>query len=107
MLYHGFEIDLTKTENELFAKMTSACRRCIRKAEKEGIFVEVGHDVQFADEYYAQLQDVFAKQRLLPSYDLQRVRQPHPPICNLLGIFYYFGLVTYTVDVSRQGSSHT
>lgn len=71
----GFEIDLTRDEHRLFSKMKSACRRCVRKAEKEGIFVEAAHDLQFADEYYAQLQDVFAKQHRLPTYDLDRVRQ--------------------------------
>jgi GNAT acetyltransferase-like protein len=74
-VYHGFEIDLTKDEPELFARMTSACRRCVRKAEKEGISVETAQDLQFADEYYAQLQDVFARQRRWPTYDLERVRQ--------------------------------
>jgi hypothetical protein len=71
----GYEIDLTRDENELFSKMTSACRRCIRKAEKENIVIEVAHGLDFADEYYAQLQDVFAKQSLVPTYSLERVRQ--------------------------------
>jgi hypothetical protein len=74
-MYRGFEINLTRDENELFAGMTSACRRCIRKAEKEGIFVEVAHGLEFADEYYAQLEDVFAKQLLAPTYNVERVRQ--------------------------------
>jgi hypothetical protein len=74
-LYHGFEIDLTRSESELLARMTSACRRCIRKAHKEGVVVETADNLEFADEYYAQLQDVFAKQHLVPSYDLERVRQ--------------------------------
>jgi hypothetical protein len=74
-MYRGFEIDLTRDENELFANMTSACRRCIRKAEKEGIIVEVAHGLEFADEYYAQLEDVFAKQLLVPTYNVERVRQ--------------------------------
>jgi hypothetical protein len=74
-VYRGFEIDLTRDENELFAKMTSACRRCVRKAEREGVVVETAHDIQFADDYYAQLQEVFAKQRQLPTYGLERVRQ--------------------------------
>jgi hypothetical protein len=73
--YRGFEIDLTKDESELFTKMTSACRRCVRKAEKEGVVVEVAHDLHFANEYFAQLQDVFARQRRLPTYGLDRVRQ--------------------------------
>jgi len=71
----GFEIDLTSDEDELFANMTSACRRCIRKAEKEGVVVEEAHDPEFADEYYAQLKDVFAKQSLVPTYRIERVRQ--------------------------------
>jgi hypothetical protein len=74
-MYRGYEIDLTTNETELFAQMTSACRRCVRKAKKEGIVVEEAHDLQFADEYYAQLQDVFAKQHRLPTYDCERVRQ--------------------------------
>jgi hypothetical protein len=74
-VYRGFEIDLTREENELFYNMTSACRRCIRKAEKEGILIEEAHDLVFADEYYAQLKDVFAKQSLVPTYGIERVRQ--------------------------------
>ena len=74
-VYRGFEIDLTRDEDELFSNMTSACRRCVRKAEKEGVFIEEAHDLEFADEYYAQLQDVFAKQSLVPTYGIERVRQ--------------------------------
>jgi hypothetical protein len=74
-VYRGFEIDLTREEGELFSNMTSACRRCIRKAEKEGVLIEEAHDPGFADEYYAQLKDVFAKQGLAPTYDIERVRQ--------------------------------
>lgn len=74
-VYRGFEINLTRDEDELFSNMTSACRRCIRKAEKEGISVEEAHDLEFADEYYAQLQDVFAKQSRAPTYGIERVRQ--------------------------------
>ena len=74
-IYSGFEIDLTRDKDELFSNMTSACRRCVRKAEKEEVLVEEAHDLEFADEYYAQLQDVFAKQRLMPTYGIERVRQ--------------------------------
>jgi hypothetical protein len=62
--------------------MTSACRRCIRKAGKEGVIIEEARDVGFADEYYVQLQDVFAKRGLVPTYGIERVRhlirQIHP-----------------------------
>ena len=73
-LLRGFEIDLKRSEDELFSGMTSACRRCIRKAEKESVIIEEAHDREFADDYYAQLEDVFAKQRLVPTYDIERVR---------------------------------
>ena len=72
--YTSFETDLKKTEEELFKAMNSACRRCIRKAEKSGVSVEEAHDREFADEYYEQLKDVFAKQGLVPTYDAARVR---------------------------------
>lgn len=69
-----FEIDLTLSEEALFAQMTSACRRCIRKAEKEGVSIEEADDLEFADEYFAQLSDVFARQSLVPTYGVDRVR---------------------------------
>ena len=70
----SLEIDLTHSEDELFANMASACRRCIRKANKSGVVIEEASDLAFADEYYAQLQEVFAKQNLVATYDAQRVR---------------------------------
>jgi hypothetical protein len=72
--YRSYETDLTLPEEELFNQMTSACRRCIRKAEKAGVRIEEVHDDRFAAEYYDQLKDVFAKQSLVPTYDLERVR---------------------------------
>lgn len=74
-VYRGFEIDLTQSDEKLFANMTSACRRCIRKADKNGVTIEEAIDLGFAAEYFAQLQDVFAKQSLIPTYGLDRVRQ--------------------------------
>jgi hypothetical protein len=83
-LLHSFEIDLNRSEDELFSGMSSACRRCIRKAEKEGVVIEEAHDIGFADDYYAQLRDVFAKQRLVPTYDINRV-------CHLISCLYPTG----------------
>ncbi len=34
--YISYRTDLTKSEDELFQGMESACRRCVRKAEKSG-----------------------------------------------------------------------
>lgn len=73
-IYAGFEIDLTQNESQIFTNMTSSCRRCIRKAEKSGVVIEEAEDIGFADDYYVQLQDVFAKQSLVPTYSVDRVR---------------------------------
>jgi hypothetical protein len=70
----GCEIDLKKSEEKLFMDMTPACRRCIRKAEKSGVQIEMVKDLSFVDDYYAQLQDVFAKQKLVPTYGKERVQ---------------------------------
>ena len=75
-VYETYKSDLTRSEDELFSGMESACRRCIRKAEKSGVGVEVvgASDARaFADEYYAQLRDVFAKQGKVPTYSIERV----------------------------------
>ncbi len=50
--------------------MDSACRRCIRKAEKSGVTIEEAHDLAFADEYYEQLVRRFCQAETGP--DLQR-----------------------------------
>jgi len=72
--YASYRTDLTQPEDKLFNAMDSACRRCIRKAEKSGVTIEEAHDAAFADEFYEQLIDVYAKQGLVPSYPIERVR---------------------------------
>ena len=68
-------IDLTPGTDALFGRMSSACRRNIRKADKSGVVVEeASADDTFAAEFYDQLRDVFAKQNLLPTYPVERVR---------------------------------
>lgn len=73
--FNGFEIDLTQDEDRLLAKMTGPCRTNIRKAVKSGVAVRECWDDSFIDQYYLQLQDVFAKQKLVPTYSKERVRQ--------------------------------
>jgi hypothetical protein len=72
--YPSYRTDLTRSEEEIFQSMDSACRRCIRKAEKSGVTIEEADDPGFADEYYEQLKDVFSKQGLVPTYGPDRVR---------------------------------
>jgi len=73
--YKTYELDLAQSEEELFAHMDSACRRCIRKADKCGVVIEEADAEGFAGEYYAQLREVFGKQNLTPTYGIDRVRQ--------------------------------
>jgi hypothetical protein len=73
--FNSYEIDLTKSEEQIFADMKPPCRTCIRKAQKSGVVIEESYgDDAFADEYYEQLKDVFARQNLVPSYSRNLVR---------------------------------
>lgn len=72
---NSYEIDLSKSEGELFANMNSSCRRCIRKANKCGVVIEEASDMDFANDYYEQLKDVFRKQSLVPTYGIDRVQE--------------------------------
>jgi hypothetical protein len=70
-----FELDLAGDEDQLLAAMSSACRRALRKAERVGVHVEEAAPEGFAEEFHAQLEDVFAKQGLRPTYGVERVRE--------------------------------
>lgn len=72
--YQNFEIDLSGSEEQLFSRVNNDCRRRVRKAEKEGVVFEEAAVDGFADEYFAQLTDVFEKHRLVPTYGVERVR---------------------------------
>src|SRR5918996_4106009 len=74
-VFYNYRTDLTRNEDELFADMTSACRRAIRKAEKSDITIEHAEPEGFAEEYYGQLLDVFAKQGMTPTYGVDRVKK--------------------------------
>ena len=72
--FRTYTLDLCPTEEEIFSRMKSACRRAIRKSEKEGVVVEEADDMDFAGDYFAQLVDVFDKQGLRPHFGIERVR---------------------------------
>jgi CelD/BcsL family acetyltransferase involved in cellulose biosynthesis len=69
-----FEVDLSGDEDDVFGRMSSACRRAMRRGQKVGVTVEEASGPAFADEYYAQLVGVFARQSLVPPYGVERVR---------------------------------
>jgi hypothetical protein len=83
-----FALDLTKSEEELFANMDNkSCRQHIHKAEKKGVVIEKAVDPGFADEYYAQYQELMVKKSTLPLYELdfvQRMIEQLQPTGNLL-----------------------
>lgn len=70
--YNGFEVDLSRTEDDLFSRLKN-CRYNIRKAVRSGVVIQEANDAAFADDYYSQLRDVFAKQHLVPTYSRSRV----------------------------------
>ncbi len=70
----SYELDLRPPEEALLAGMQKGCRGYIKQAEKLGVTIEEASDEAFADDYCAQLQDVFAKQSLVPTYEATRVR---------------------------------
>jgi Acetyltransferase (GNAT) domain len=70
----GLQVDLTPPEDEIFAAMQGRCRTAIRKASREGVVIEEGDGIDFAEDFYPQLVDVFAKQGLVPPYGVGRVR---------------------------------
>jgi Acetyltransferase (GNAT) domain len=69
-----YEVSLADDEAAIFGRMSSACRRAVRKAEKVGVTVEHVTGAAFAEEYHAQLRGVFARQGLVPTYGVERVR---------------------------------
>jgi len=72
--FRGFEIDLTQDEDELMRNMSGPCRTNIRKALRCGLQIRECSDAGFADQYHAQLEDVFAKRGLVPTYSKARVQ---------------------------------
>jgi hypothetical protein len=71
-----YRLDLSCSEARLLAGMSASARRFIRQAARTGrVRVEEATDAGFAEDYYAQLEDVFARQGLVPTYPLARVRE--------------------------------
>ncbi|MCX5671447.1 MAG: GNAT family N-acetyltransferase [Planctomycetota bacterium] len=60
--------------DRLLAGFGKSCRKSVRRAEREGVRVEFAEDERFIDIYYGQLQEVFAKRNLRPTYAIDRVR---------------------------------
>jgi hypothetical protein len=70
-----FYVDLEAPEDTILARMRSTTRNYIRQAARKKLQAEISTDVSFADEYDAQLHEVFLRQGLVPTYGLERVRR--------------------------------
>ena len=72
---HTLELEIDRTDEELFNVFKSDCRNFIRQFERRGATIEIAepNDI-FAEEYYCQLEDVFAKQGLVPNYSCKKVK---------------------------------
>ena len=51
--FHGHTLDLLGDEPALFARLESSVRRAVRKAEKEGVTVEITRDLEAVRTFYA------------------------------------------------------
>ena len=74
-LQHTLISDLRGSEEEIFHSGDRSVRNAVHKAQRSGVTIEEARDANFAEEYYAQLQEVFGRQSLVPTYSLERVKQ--------------------------------
>ena len=72
----GYKLDMTQDFDTVIYKnfKEKSCKYSIKKAIKSGIIIRQTSDVvQFAENYYNQLIEVFAKQGLKPTYEKNRI----------------------------------
>jgi hypothetical protein len=72
--FSGFEVDLRRSEEEIFAAFSATTRNYARKALQNGLYVDESLDEHFADQYYEQLRSAFSKHDLVPTFGIERVR---------------------------------
>jgi Acetyltransferase (GNAT) domain len=65
LAFHGHRLDLAADEPRLFEQMDGSARRAVRKAEKDGVTVEVSQSVEAVRDFYA-LQCLTRKRHGLP-----------------------------------------
>lgn len=69
------ELNIDGDDAFLFKNMKTDCRNFIRQFERRGAKIEQAEpNDEFAEEYYQQLLDVFAKQNLVPTYTVDKVK---------------------------------
>ncbi len=82
MRRHGYSVQegvtyvvpLCADEDQMQRNLERRCRQNIRKGTSNNLVVEACDCPAAIDDYYSQLIDVFAKQKLVPTYPVGRVR---------------------------------
>ena len=69
LAFYGHEVDLAMTEARLFGKLEGSARQAVRKAEKDGVTVEISHSEQAVRDYY-DLHGLTRKRHGLPPQPL-------------------------------------
>lgn len=68
------ELDINCDDNQMFKNMKTDCRNFIRQFDRRGASIELAEpNEEFVCEHYNQLKDVFAKQKLVPSYSQDKI----------------------------------
>lgn len=67
-------VPLNEDEELMWKNLKSECRNRIRKGINNGLIVEDTDDPAFIKEYYNELLEVFARQGLVPTYPVERVK---------------------------------
>jgi len=75
-VFETLELEIDKSDKELLSGFKGDCRNFIKQFEKRGATIEIAEPNDcFAEEYYEQLKDVFAKQGLVPTYGFEKVKK--------------------------------
>lgn len=73
-LIKGYILDLSPEEEILYKNLSSRAKDPIKKAKNKGVTVHLAYDLQkYADEYYNELVDVFATQKLPPTHSKDQI----------------------------------
>jgi len=72
----SLELDISKTEDEIFKNFKTDARNFCRQFTRKGAkIVKCTPNDSFAEEFLKQLQDVFSKQKLSPNWSLNKIRR--------------------------------
>ncbi|MDP4201311.1 MAG: hypothetical protein Q8861_01330 [Bacteroidota bacterium] len=95
----GYSIDLTQSEDLILRDFNESSRKNVNKSVRRGVLLRQAENPEkFVDDYYRQLQDVFCKQGLKPTYSKDRV-------VALVDTLYPTGNLLLLESLSPEGKS--